>query len=246
MPFNTIKDRIINLDFSDEYYSDSRSWIQTIIEQIKTDKIYDEYCKNKKDITVLDLGANVGLVSLYLSDIASRILAVEAGPKQLELLKQNCKNETNIEIVEAAIAGNNEDVIFYMKPDNNTTNSLIKSNSNTEYSINVKGITIPKLLEDYNVEKVDFCKIDIEGSEMVSLTEDIIKQFYDKIDFIFLEVHATNPINWRQDLRQNLVKLYNLLNKCGYKCKSPYMDMVMSGNMYPISDFVVDKIYCYK
>ena len=246
MFFNTIKNRNIELDFSDSYYSDSRSWIQTIIEQIKTDKIYDDYCKDKKDITILDLGANVGLVSLYLSDIASKILAVEAGPKQIELLKQNCKNEKNIEIIEAAISGKNEDVTFFMKPDNNTTNSLIQSNSNTEYSITVKGITIPKLLEEHNIEKVDFCKIDIEGSEMVALTEDIIKQFYDKIDFIFLEVHATNPINWRQDLRQNLVKLYNLFEKCGYKCKSPYMDMVASGNTYPISDFVVDKIYCYK
>lgn len=39
----------------------------------------------------------------------------------------------------------------------------------------------------YNFDHVDFCKIDIEGSEMLSITEETLKPVFDKIDSFFIE-----------------------------------------------------------
>jgi len=235
--------RELNLDLSDPYYSDPTTFVTTHLRQIQDDKMYDQLLKDKKDLTILDLGANVGLVSLYCCDSAKRVIAVEAGPKQCELFKELCKNEKNIELVEAAISNKNEPVTFYMK--NNPTCNSLMSIDEEDVKVEVPGINLEKLLIDKNIDKVDICKIDIEGSEMIAFTEETLKPVFDKIDLIFMEVHATKQ-PWREEVRKNVIKMYELFSKVGYTCEAPYVSMLMSGQNQPLHDEVVDKLICYK
>ena len=67
---------------------------------------------------------------------------------------------------------------------------------------------------------VDFCKIDIEGSEMIAITEETLKPVYDKIDRMFIEVHSTYSgadVKWEEHLIINRKKIEKILDSVGYK-----------------------------
>ena len=90
-------------------------------------------------------------------------------------------------------------VSFYTCNANSTQNSLVKGEGTAvgesppdENKVTVRGVTLrSSVLNEYNIDHVDFCKIDIEGSEMIAITEETLKPVYDKIDRMFIEVHST-------------------------------------------------------
>jgi hypothetical protein len=60
--------------------------------------------------------------------------------------------------------------------------------------------------------------MDIEGSEMIAVTEESLSAVYDRIDSIFLEVHSTHDGgDWKKDLVINLNILRDIAHKVGYK-----------------------------
>ena len=76
--------------------------------------------------------------------------------------------------------------------------------------VKVEGLTFNSLLKKNNLEHVDFCKIYIEGSEMIAITEENLKPVYDKIDRMFIEVHATESgpnLRWEDNLVDNRGKI---------------------------------------
>ena len=86
--------------------------------------------------------------------------------------------------------------------------------------VKVEGLTFNSLLKKNNLEHVDFCKIDIEGSEMIAITEENLKPVYDKIDRMFIEVHATESgpdMPWEKNLIINREKIEKVLKNVGYK-----------------------------
>ena len=70
----------IKLDITDDeidkHLNDEKTCAKIIIRQINTERIYDRFLKDKKDLVILDIGANVGLFTLYAKDSASRVVSV--------------------------------------------------------------------------------------------------------------------------------------------------------------------------
>jgi FkbM family methyltransferase len=196
------------------HFADPENHVGTILRQINEERMYDPIFADKEDMTVLDLGANVGLFSLYAADSCERVVAVEAVPSTYAIATELTAKHPQIELHQYAISDKDQDVSFYIN-ENSTTNSLV---SHSGKEITVPGITIASLLEKLNIDHVDFVKCDIEGSEVIALTEETVGAVADKIDFWFVEVHQTNngEVPWPGNLEMNRQQLKTVFENCGY------------------------------
>lgn len=208
------------------YFNDPENQIDTITKQICDEGLYNPVFLGKSDMTVLDLGANCGLFSLYAADSCKRIVAVEAAPSTFKILEKLSKDQPVIESLNVAIAPTNEDLTFYIN-ENNTTNSLLDRKGKP---VTVRGSTLANLLDSLSINHVDFVKCDIEGSEMISLTEETVGAVADRISFWFVEVHQTNvnETAWPGNLGSNRDQLANIFQKCGYQTENVIHDQLFA------------------
>tara|TARA_B100000405_G_C16716097_1_gene420868 strand:+ start:380 stop:1102 length:723 start_codon:yes stop_codon:yes gene_type:complete len=202
-----------------EYLYNNKHCAQIIVNQINNQRIYDQYLSNKKDLVILDIGANIGLFTLYAKDSASKIISVEPTESHHYIFEKLTGDYDNIELSKVALSDNDGPITFYICEDNLTMNSLVNKKSK---SVEVQGLCFESLLKKHDLSRVDFCKIDIEGSEMIAITEEKLKPVFDKIDRIFIEVHATIPTythdyEWQEDIIVNRRKLQEICHNVGYK-----------------------------
>ncbi len=126
---------------------------------------------NKGDLFI-DVGANIGLMSIYASSLVSdtgRVVAFEPNPATMGILKSNIElnSISNIETSDYAI-GNTEQAskIYERKDLNRGCASLIKTeNEAVIYDIHI----IPLSQYFITKERIGLIKIDIEGYELAAL-----------------------------------------------------------------------------
>lgn len=214
-------------DIVQKHITEPKNSAEIIINQINNERLYDKYLKGKKDLTVLDIGANVGFFTVYAHDCAKQVISVEPTPSHHEVFEVLTGKLTNVKLVKAALAAQDGEVNFYISNVNSTVNSL---ENKTDTSVTVQGVCFETLLKD--VDKVDFCKIDIEGSEVQAVTLETLAPVFDKIDSIYIEVHATAPHNLHY---VNGIKMMEILSRAGYTLELKKFNL----------DFF-DTIYAYK
>lgn len=222
---------VVRLNLEDkeifEHIFDRASYANVIINQINNDRMYDKFLKDKKNLVILDIGANIGLFSLYAKDSASKVISVEPTPSHQKIFEKICGKYENIKLVKAALSDKNGDVEFYTCNQNSTQNSLIKGPGTAvgeipseNNKVLVRGLDLETLLKENDIDHVDFCKIDIEGSEMIAITERTLRPIYDKIDNMFIEIHSTYSgfdMSWENNLIINRKKIEKILTEVGYK-----------------------------
>lgn len=125
--------------------------------------------------TCLDFGAHVGTSAIRYSKRFQRVMSFEPIPELFECLEYNTKDCSNVEIHNVAISDKNETVEILVNWIN-TGSSMIPSES-TKKVIDTRWGNerrkefqeMPKLkvdsrtIDSYNIEDVDFIKIDTEG-----------------------------------------------------------------------------------
>jgi FkbM family methyltransferase len=208
------------------YFSNPENQIETITKQISDEGMYNPIFANRSDMTVLDLGANCGLFSLYAADSCKRIVAVEAAPSTFDILQKLVKNQPVVEALNCAVAPANDDLTFYIN-ENSTTNSLLDRKGTP---VTVRGTTLANLLDSLAIDHVDFVKCDIEGSEMVALTEETVGAVADRVDFWFVEIHQTNVSEapWPGNLGSNREQLANMFQRLGYQTEMVIHDQLFA------------------
>jgi FkbM family methyltransferase len=120
---------------------------------------------------VIDCGAHVGLYSALASAIMQNrgvVIAVEPHPDTAELLKRNIKNcgATRARIVQAALSSEAGSVLFYPGGPTRSAYSSLMPEEPGQPGIPVTATTLDALCEAQGVERIDFLKIDAEGSEL--------------------------------------------------------------------------------
>lgn len=120
----------------------------------------------------LDIGANGGLYSVIASKIVSptgAVYAFEPGKYELNLLSRNislnlCKNIT---VIDKAV-GNTSGFVKFAVSHDGAMSSLQETNhpnqSIKEWQL-VNMISLDEFIQQSQIEKVDFIKIDVEGAE---------------------------------------------------------------------------------
>lgn len=178
------------------FNSFDNSYIPHILKEIYIDKIYEPFFQGKKDLTVLDVGANIGLFSMYAAKYARSLYSVEPSKLHLDSLKKNLRGLNSSVIVPKALSNSNGTATFYHS-DNETMFSLKQEvNTRPKDAEKVETITIDKLFDDYRLEYVDFLKLDVEGSESDVVCGTGFETVADKIGAMVVEWHSwsnTNP-----------------------------------------------------
>lgn len=168
--------------------------------EIYKDNLYGPYLKDKKDLVVVDIGANIGLFTLRVKDIAKTIYSIEPAPEHFECLSKMIEFNgiKNVTLINKAISQYNKKSDFYYHF-NKTANSLFPIASEAIASkVEVECIRMDTVFEQYKIDHVDFMKFDAEGIEAEVFGGDAFAKVSDKIDMIFFETHAWMDRNERQ------------------------------------------------
>lgn len=160
---------------------------QIIVEEIYSLCVYKPLVtalKKVKNPIVVDIGAHIGLASLYFTQIPNvKIHAIEPNPYNFHMLKENTKDFPQITAHNVAIggidakrtlSGDKMAESFYMKGENN---------------IKVQGITLKTFMNYVSIDHIDGVKIDCEGEEYAIFLLPAFKEIAHKIDFIIGESH---------------------------------------------------------
>jgi len=129
----------------------------------------------------VDVGANIGAMTLIAAKIAEKVIAIEPVDKIRKRLIENIKlnNLRNVEVMPYAVSDHiGESSFFIMKENyyNQGVSSLHKKNEEM-VEIKVPVITLDSLLSSEN--RIDLIKIDVEGysKEVIQGASTIIKKF---------------------------------------------------------------------
>lgn len=215
----TSKKNIIDIKTEDEliidHFRNPNNYADIVLNQINSDRFYDPIFEEEKDLVMLDIGANVGLFSLFAHDSCKVIYAVEPTPNHFRILQEMTASYANINPINVAVHNENTNIDFYISDENSTMNSSVNQYGT---KINVEAMTLKGLIDHLKLDHVDFIKCDIEGSEMVALNETTIGEVKDIVDSWFLEVHATDTEDLKgiDSLRANKAKLKNIFESQGY------------------------------
>ena len=122
---------------------------------------------------VLDCGAHVGTFTRAALDAGAKlVIAIDPSPPVLKALRRNVAEgiaEGRVIIVEKGVWDREDVLPFTMTGDNHGTHHLSLETSEEPSAINVPLVTIDSLVGELNLDRVDFIKMDIEGSEQKAL-----------------------------------------------------------------------------
>ncbi len=160
---------------------------------------------------VVDMGANVGIFTVLAAKHARKVLSIEAQYEFIRKMEANLKNNKCFEKVcsELGLIGAKSGVFA----------DDTKLRSSPYCSIPPPPISFPNIIERYHIDKIDFLKIDIEGSEFDLFVNDV--SWLSKVQKIAMEVHLDfgelkNIITvlehfgfkiWLVDKNQNIVEV---------------------------------------
>jgi FkbM family methyltransferase len=173
---------------------------QTYVE-VWLDRVYHQgVVQVQPGDVVVDVGANYGFFSLFAwAQEASRVVAVEPFPPTYECLRQNTQKFSNIQTLPVAVGAKSESGTMYPSRVSGS-NFLIQNESWVEGSENIKPVnatgfevqilTWPEILEQGQITKIDFLKVDCEGGE-VDLFQNMEAQHWDMLSKIAVEFHSS-------------------------------------------------------
>lgn len=117
---------------------------------------------------VLDLGAHLGTFTLAAAASGRRVIAVEAAPRNIEMLTESARAnglEDGITIVPAAVSDRSGTVRFQQE---GAWGQITESWWAADV-VEVPARTVAEILADLGVGRVDVVKIDVEGSEIAAI-----------------------------------------------------------------------------
>lgn len=144
---------------------------------------FKSFCQ--KNFRVLDLGANIGLTTIALANLCKKgkIVAIEPIPDTFNLLKKNILQSgvTNVKEYDFAV-GNKEGTSIMQGLHSFLAGSFIAdsySASSQEFTVKVPIRTLDNVFDLFEMDRLDFIKIDIEGYELFALegAKKILNQF---------------------------------------------------------------------
>ena len=164
--------------------------------------------KIQKNDVIIDIGAHIGIFSLYASQncTVGKIFCYEPSIENYELLEHNISENkiNNIFPNNSAVSNTTGTVKFYINTDN-TANSMYDS---TSESIQVKSQTLQNIFDSNNLNVCDYLKLDCEGAEY-DIIESLPNEYFKKIKQIYIEYHFGDS---KSDMLENMIKKLKLMS----------------------------------
>lgn len=142
---------------------------------------------NSNPILCIDIGGNKGKYTEQILKIFPdcKIIIFEPAKSNVNILKDNFKNNANVTVEKFAISSKNGKQILFSDEEGSGMASLTKRRlDHYDIDFNYNEIVNTIRFEDYWInklgsQKINFCKIDVEGHEF-----DVLNTFGDSINFV--------------------------------------------------------------
>jgi FkbM family methyltransferase len=183
---------------------------EEIYKEIIVDNCYEINSELVKDKTVIDIGANIGVFSLFASSLgAKKVIAIEPVNSTFSQLCSNIKESKfdNLFALKNAVSDSNDQEIEISLTNDSGHNSLYE---HSELREKVKTITLSDIINQTEDDDI-FLKIDCEGAEydiLLTVNENDMK----KVKNIVMESHADLHPKY-----QGFEVLENKLHSLGFK-----------------------------
>jgi FkbM family methyltransferase len=144
----------------------------------------------EKDV-VIDIGAHIGIFSIFASKFASKIYSFEPNDDSFAIFKENIEinKVKNIYPFKMAVSNRTGEKELFINKDNSGNNSFYLKNGSLK--LTVPTISLEDFIDSNGISKIDFLKMDCEGGEY-----DIIfncpRRILDMIEKISMECHDIN------------------------------------------------------
>lgn len=166
------------------------------------EKMEMELCKEYISETsfVLDIGANLGLHSIYFAGLAKDgcILAFEPSMATFKLLISNVANISNVVPINLAVSDDGKIADFYHTADNAYSSLIDTKRKEVVSVIKVPCMRVDDVVSGLRLNRVDFVKIDVEGLEFEVLKgmAEVIAKYQPAI---FCEIYKGKKSNQQPD-----------------------------------------------
>ena len=194
LTFRDIAGNTIDLSSSENYKNHAfaeHSCVVHILKQFDTDFYW--FLKEQEDLNLIDLGANIGLFSMFVAPICEKVFSVEPTPSHFALLNElvDLAGIENIEAHNLAIGTEDGEAEFNIHERNSTMNSFVthRTDPHSGKTVKVKTKTLNSLIDSLDVDHINFVKMDIEGFENEIIFEESFEEALTKIDGLYVEVH---------------------------------------------------------
>jgi len=173
------------------------------------------FCNIDNLETVVDIGANVGIFSLYMliKRGCQLVHAVEPTDMAYEKLKIAAKNYDGIITHKVAVYNHDGTLTISCKRDNSAISKITSEEVDNSDRVKFPCVTLSTFLTVNNLDSVDLIKVDIEGAEFAVFDAASDKTILRSKRYI-IEYHVEDGE------RQKLHNLVNRLEGLGYKLKN--------------------------
>lgn len=178
-----------------ELYLRGRSADSSVYLQVVLDDIYREFrgsLPHSSVEVIVDAGAHIGCASMMFHRTfpSARIFSIEPNRENFQLLSMNVSNCKNITCINAALWSSDGALSVSSDSKNSTWGFTTQpiGESPTSNGERIPARSIPSLMHEYGVEKIDLLKLDIEGAERQVLGEES-REWLPKVRSVVVEVH---------------------------------------------------------
>ena len=175
-----------------KYILRSKTLDKAILKEVWIRKIYDQFgIKVEEGDTVIDIGAHVGIFSIYAAELSKsgKVYAFEPFLENFSMLQKHktLNNKTNLLIYNLGVTGTKGKRILNLSTDNNTGGHSLHLKSNSENKIEIETIILSEFCNQMEIDKIDFLKLDCEGAEFEILMAE--QSLLDRVQKVILECH---------------------------------------------------------
>ncbi len=124
-------------------------------------------------MTVVDVGANIGIHTLHLAELvgaSGKVVAAEPNATAIQELHRNLalNNVTNVRVLSCALWEEDGEAWFNYPTEGREAMGGLMSNSRSRVShkSKIRTARMDSILPHMGIQKVDFIKIDVEGAEL--------------------------------------------------------------------------------
>lgn len=148
-----------------------------------------DFIAGKNILICIDSGANIGLSTIFIKNMFpdAHIFSIEPEASNIEMLRINTKGYSHITVIGKAMHEDSNG-LYFIDPGQGTDSFQTSKDPAANGSVKVESISMPDLMKQYQLEQLDFVKIDIEGAEDVCITWDAM-QWLAKSKLVAIEIH---------------------------------------------------------